>query len=385
MLASQSLQRTVANRTRLVKLRSACNQCCAAKVKCSGEKSGCERCRNTSTQCIYLESRVGKVPGIRAKKKPIKDHEIQRLQSMVTYSEERPLSPQGELADLDLQDQTQNESTEWSISDWELQPSDTIAMISPDGSSNTEIVQHSNAGATTNSETITPFTNDTEINIPSINVNIEECLAPCPRIPLPIDSSEEVASTPQLQMSLGLRPRSEIDSQCCLESCQIISDLENYIMADLKASKIILGVVKNAISRLIQLLRLQRNSRNPRCLMLLTTLMYQILELLEVCMCAIAADKDKHRDRILPEGIGFGLEGSSINPEEQSAFQTQAVLKEVKQATEALGMLDTLARAGPILDSGGGPDSARGKARGDCQMDLDHRLKDLAARCTRKE
>ncbi|KAH8888275.1 hypothetical protein GQ53DRAFT_843658 [Thozetella sp. PMI_491] len=51
------------------RLRSACNQCYSAKVKCSGERDGCGRCKALRTECIYTESRVGKVPGVRSKKK----------------------------------------------------------------------------------------------------------------------------------------------------------------------------------------------------------------------------------------------------------------------------------------------------------------------------
>ncbi|KAF3058431.1 hypothetical protein GL218_05724 [Daldinia childiae] len=376
---------TVANRNRIVKLRSACNQCCAAKVKCSGEKSGCERCRNTGTQCIYLESRVGKVPGIRAKKKPIQDHQAQRLQNMVTPSMERSLSPSDKSAGLNFQDQTQNENMEWSIpTEWDIQPSDTITMASPDDSSNMQAAQHSNTGTSSNSESITTYTNDTEISMSSIDANLEDFLAPYPTMAPPIEHASEIETTPQLQVSLGLRPRSEVDSQCCLECCHIISELENYIMEDLKVFKIIIGIVRTATLKLTQLMRLQQGSRNLRCLMLFTTLMYQILELLEVCLCAVAADKDKQRSRILPGGSGFGFEGFSIDAEEQLAFRTQTLLKEVRQATEALGSLKTLATVGPSSETGGGPDSAQGKARGDCQVDLEHRFKDLAVRCARK-
>lgn len=39
------------------------------KVKCTGEHDGCARCRNLNTECIYNESRVGKVQGPRSKRK----------------------------------------------------------------------------------------------------------------------------------------------------------------------------------------------------------------------------------------------------------------------------------------------------------------------------
>ncbi|RHZ46025.1 uncharacterized protein CDV56_102190 [Aspergillus thermomutatus] len=47
------------------RLRAACTSCHAAKVRCSGEKTGCVRCRTLGHDCIYLESRVGKTRGRR--------------------------------------------------------------------------------------------------------------------------------------------------------------------------------------------------------------------------------------------------------------------------------------------------------------------------------
>ena len=57
-----------------IKLRSACNQCFAAKVRCDGNKSGsgCERCLDRKLPCKYSESRVGKVVG-RRRKRPLED------------------------------------------------------------------------------------------------------------------------------------------------------------------------------------------------------------------------------------------------------------------------------------------------------------------------
>ncbi|KAK5075224.1 hypothetical protein LTS08_001694 [Lithohypha guttulata] len=51
-----------------VKLRSACNSCFAAKVRCDGNKEGCKRCAEKKLQCTYSESMVGKVVGKRRKR-----------------------------------------------------------------------------------------------------------------------------------------------------------------------------------------------------------------------------------------------------------------------------------------------------------------------------
>ncbi|OTA92442.1 hypothetical protein M434DRAFT_12372 [Hypoxylon sp. CO27-5] len=50
-----------------VRLRSACNSCHAAKTKCSGQKTGCDRCADLDLPCKYEVSMVGKIAGIRSK------------------------------------------------------------------------------------------------------------------------------------------------------------------------------------------------------------------------------------------------------------------------------------------------------------------------------
>ncbi|KAI1176309.1 hypothetical protein F4777DRAFT_277979 [Nemania sp. FL0916] len=53
--------------SRPVRLRSACNNCHAAKTKCSGQKTGCDRCATFEVPCKYEISMVGKVSGARAR------------------------------------------------------------------------------------------------------------------------------------------------------------------------------------------------------------------------------------------------------------------------------------------------------------------------------
>ncbi|ATZ45190.1 Bcboa13 [Botrytis cinerea B05.10] len=47
------------------KLRHACNECHASKVRCSGERTGCRRCVYNQQKCTYSVSMVGKVQGHR--------------------------------------------------------------------------------------------------------------------------------------------------------------------------------------------------------------------------------------------------------------------------------------------------------------------------------
>ena len=51
------------------RLKAACDQCHAAKVKCSGQRPHCSRCIDTSLACHYsFAARMGKPPGSKNKK-----------------------------------------------------------------------------------------------------------------------------------------------------------------------------------------------------------------------------------------------------------------------------------------------------------------------------
>lgn len=193
-----------------------------------------------------------------------------------------------------------------------------------------------------------------------------------------------------MPMSLGLRPRNEVDSQCCIECCQVISDLESYIMAELRTFKILLSIIRKALEKLGHLIGAQQGSRNLRCMMLFTALMYQIYELLEACFTTVVQEKDRQLGArgvtgALPSSYGFGFgDFSAIDVEEQAVLRTQSVLREVQQASEVLGKLKALATVGPDVNGAQGatgPDPVRGgEARGNCYLDLELRLRDLAMR-----
>lgn len=190
--------------------------------------------------------------------------------------------------------------------------------------------------------------------------------------------------TQPMPLSLGLRPRNEVDSQCCIDCCHIISDLEGYIMAELKTFKILLGIIRKALETLSDFIRQQQSSRSLRCMMLFTTLMYQVYELLEVCYTTVTEERDKQRR--LGAGssrLGFG-DFSAIDLEEQSVMRIQSIVREVQQALEVVGQLRTLAAVGPDrAQLGIDADSLAGKARGDCYLDLELRFRNLLIRFTK--
>ncbi|DAA72991.1 TPA_exp: Uncharacterized protein A8136_4916 [Trichophyton benhamiae CBS 112371] len=95
-----------------VRWRSACNQCHAAKVRCSGERTGCTRCSNLQYECVYAVSRVGKVPGIRARaNKPSRANSAEKT-VQTPRSESAMVLPQDAEGDTDAQTTTQTTATE---------------------------------------------------------------------------------------------------------------------------------------------------------------------------------------------------------------------------------------------------------------------------------
>ncbi|KAI1394563.1 hypothetical protein F4819DRAFT_481150 [Hypoxylon fuscum] len=340
-----------------------------------------------------MESRVGKVPGIRAKRKQVTNHEPHRPHMRASFSGDRSstsnltqdqsasnLTP----SELGFQHCDSDAGIDWAT-DWQLASPDTVGTNFVNDSSNIHVAQNtSTEGTSISSDSSTALNGNDDFSM-TMDVNLDNLLMPQPPISPRMHNVEESPTTPQMLISLGLRPRNEVDSQCCLEACQAISDLENYIMADLKAFKIILGIVRKALEKLTHLMSLQQSSRNLRCLMLFTTLMYQVLELLEVCLSTVAAEEERQRSRSLTGGLSsLGFGDFSIDAEEQSAFRIQTILKETQQATEVLGRLKTLTGVGPDPGSVNYSQSAQGKARGDCYVDLEIRLRDLTTRCARK-
>lgn len=51
------------------RLRAACNECHAAKLRCSGERSGCQRCAANGLTCAYEVSMVGRAPKTRKRRR----------------------------------------------------------------------------------------------------------------------------------------------------------------------------------------------------------------------------------------------------------------------------------------------------------------------------
>lgn len=180
--------------------------------------------------------------------------------------------------------------------DWQLEPSNTatfglIDELDTHTSSNMN-PNHTEPAEGSSGPTgfVTAASSEESYILSSPDSNLDGLMMFQLATPIQPEQGVGIETTSGMPMSLGLRPRSEGDSQCCLECCQMISDLENYIMAELKAFKILMGIIRTALGRLAELISSQQNSRNLRCVVLFIALMYQIFELLETCLSIVEAD-----------------------------------------------------------------------------------------------
>ncbi|GAW26026.1 hypothetical protein SAMD00023353_1901010 [Rosellinia necatrix] len=307
----------------------------------SSEKTGCARCRHTATECVFQESRVGKVPGIRAKRKQAHVQKQAAVQSKYRPSADKTTDSifipteanvvgRGHECEPD-----QGDAISWTTG-WHLEPAGnpSFSLLNELEACTPEDIDTTLSGGTDGSSVSAGFvttdsSEETYILTPA-DTNLDEFLMFQPISPLQPEPTVQLETTSGTLATLGSRPRNEGDSQCCLECCQMINDLENYIMAELKAFKILLGIIRRALGRLGGLINSQQNVGNARCIMLFTTVMHQILELLEACLSSVVAEP---KGRGLSGGLlGIGFGDFTIDAEDQSAFRLQTILKEVNLA-----------------------------------------------------
>lgn len=207
-----------------------------------------------------------------------------------------------------------------------------------------------------------------------------------------IPYSEAPAPAPTaIQPSRPLAPSPEMESQCVLACTQLISSLENYIIADLKALDIILGIIKKAVSSLDHLVSLQQYSCNFRSQMLFGVIMCQIITLLEVGCRSIVNNVNKTPQDPLSPLFGetslnslngsylslpaFALGTFQIDANEQRSWRAQIVNKELQQTSVTLHRIMALPRFenhSAITEQ-----QTSKKKDGRCLDGLDHRLKAL--------
>lgn len=171
----------------------------------------------------------------------------------------------------------------------------------------------------------------------------------------------------------------DLDSRCVLACTQIISNLENYILAELKALDLSLTIVRQTVNELSRLIDTQQASRSFRCMALFSVIMYQIVELLEVGCAGFLVESQVGSTDELPDwlrnggtpGLGFGA--FRMDAREQRAWRADIVLKELRQISETLQKIVTLARLGPRQACQG-----TSEERAACYSELERRLRALS-------
>lgn len=279
-----------------------------------------------------MESRVGKVPGIRARK------------PKAPRSPKSDIASPAALTELDVQTVASWEAdalTAWPT-DWQISPNSSPAT---GGGSESSLDQNNFTGPNTPSlfgtpSFLTPF------------YNIDEC-----DLVTGYESPENEASSPMMDtlahentaMEDIWEPdkESEIDAQFIRNCCQMIMDLNEYLSANLKSPKIALDIVHQANRGLTHLVGVYAKSKRDNFLGLLTSLMYQIVDMLKLCVVLIGTEKHHPRRlRISPNILGtrtrFG--GAATDAVQESFIIAQSVHYEIQRGLEMVATLKAIGR-----------------------------------------
>jgi hypothetical protein len=365
-----------------------------------------------------MESKVGKVQGVRTKRKKTEVESVQSDDGTVSHSnsatirneddddnEERDRN-RGELAVSSLPSpkrrlpdpEDQGPLQPWSPGSWSwnndffpLDGSMTSIYTGETGLSSTSettsdqlsssitpssirtslaSVDCNNIGNSTNTSSIQSFA--TPISISSISQQPSVAVSAIPQPP-------DIMS-PQRQQALAAR-----NSKCVLALANIVVTLENYIINNLKVLDLIITSVRSVAEEMRKVLQHQRELRSERCMFLSTTIMHQVIELLEA-----GANDVFERERAeqghtgasddfldFTPKIGFGAL-STFNVEEQRAMKINVLRRECQNMEEVLGQLIALAKLGPIASLPLTPAEMDDKAK--CFSGLQIRLKELVRR-----
>lgn len=303
---------------------------------------------------------MGKVPGVRAKKRrpPIEGTQQQSSSGAIPQTRQQPTTPAAVSSIPDFLEQVpRGEPWHWTstsrLDSTEISYDD---FLDAHASSTTDV-----SGSSESLVAASPTGDFTA----TLNLDMDEIWDDTIKEPTP--------PAPELMP----KAKREKDGGCVMQCCQLIGDLESYIMADMEGFRILLGILRKANEKLNELIRVQQDSRNLRCLMLFCTITYQIVEVLNVCYRTIAGPNGQRRTSLLMPG-GFGLGGFGFDEEEQSAWQAQRILKEINQVAEIVQKLKLLAGVGPDHTTAGATPESAGREH--CFDDLEKRLKDLAAK-----
>ena len=311
---------------------------------------------------MYAESRAGKVPGIRAKKRRAPDGPGHNFES--TGSELSSVSS------TELTTQNVDDMMHWP-SDWHLESSasDTITAAIP-----------AEAQSTCNPSDTTTRGNNLDRSFPENSIyTVPDILGQMNHLVMsPPLMNQAAANDIRAHPKDSTRTTKEVDLSCVQDSCHVIAYLEAYIGSGMSDFKIILGIIRQVLDKLNIMVISQQASRNSRCLMLFLNIMYQLLALVQVCLPGLAITKRHQQpgglENLVSTSSGFGFGGFIFDGHEQALFHTQILLKEMREIMRIVVGLKILSGVGPNHGDANDIDTVMSKARVDCYVDLESRF-----------
>jgi hypothetical protein len=329
-------------------------------------------------ECAYAESRVGRVPGNRVKKRQEQSEQRQRTESEADRNSCITVANPSDHSSL--QEDPNGPLPQWS----------DAAATAPH-EHNIDYFQEADLALltqTTTNHQVQPLpapihpislSVDDATTIPEMEFSFESLMHN-----FPTPASETVA-TPAATTIQQDRVHSNNNSHIVFDCTQVISDLESYIVADLKSFKIVLSLVKRALEKVVELSDMLHDSHNARCVVLMVVVMHQTIELLEICFEILKNESISQRDA----GFGLQLASSSLLPglgsgnfsadvKEQNAWRSQMVHREVRQTMEVVSKLKR--STGEQSSSNG----FQSRSRALWYEELELRLTDLIGRLSRR-
>ena len=300
-------------------------------------------------QCIYSESKVGKVQGTRARKrKPETD-----VASIGDLAERR--LPAEKICDKSttavVPDVVEDAIVRW---DTDIQNPIDPGQMSFDDSSDIFSCFNTHQITTSSPEpsiTWAPLSiTDSDLSVPSLSFGT--AYSPSDQ-DLASHSHQALSCPPVSPLAPTPLPRSDVESRCILACTSIITSLENYIIADLKALDIVLDIAKKTGDRLEELMRHQQDLRTHCCIALFSVILHQVVCLLENGCSTLTKSQDQRcnnaADRFDAVGSSkplFGFGTFQMDPEEQRAWQSQVVVRELQHIERVLQQMNNLSREG---------------------------------------
>ena len=347
---------------------------------------------------------MGKVPGVRARKNKISNAQDEGARQARASIENQPprrivnrasLREESQDWDADVQSSTLRNSqafpedleTQINYHDEQSQLSSNYDDVSP-----FDAIPSNNPFSPLSSHSTIP-----DFNFPSNSgPNVIHSMTPQPerrrvgQLDKPSNTSIDPAtlsiptqSSPHLQTSSveSSNPSQDdadhlqLTSQCMITCADIVNNLETYIASDLKSLDLILGIVKEVMQQLTELVQLQQTATSFRTCCILSVIMHQVVDLLE-CGCNSFFDKDKPDGRppFLRAGGSLGFRAFNSKSEEERSWKARIVVRELDQVSELLQKIITLTRFKTVQAI-----PEMGNSQADCHAELENRLKDLTA------